>query len=358
MMDKKLMLKYRSSIYSILNIVALYLFISSIKLDDLGANYFFTINLTASISILMGALFQSINRRILDFLTILFIIAAFFSFHFALLMISAFIGLNTSRSLAEIINRTRFDNRGFNSAIVVFIIYLIIIISFIFIRNFYDVLLLLFVLKLLSFIIDTKNNEVYEDYVRSRLLVKISFLVIWFVFIFIDTFSTHILLTLGGATSIIHNISILISLIFMIIGGYYIDRFGRKTLLLFSYVYLGVIYAFVSITEFIEIVVLEGLVWGILTLLFLMVIWGDLCSSKERPIFIALSLAIVLIDRMIMVVIPPIITIQQLFSFISLFLFLSAFIILILPETLPESLKKRRELCSYIKKAKKIKEEY
>ncbi|MEM4706416.1 MAG: hypothetical protein QXW27_02615, partial [Candidatus Methanomethylicaceae archaeon] len=79
----------------------------------------------------------------------------------------------------------------------------------------------------------------------------------------------------------------------------------------------------------------------------------------ERNIFVTLSIIIVLINRLIVTFIPIItIELQQLFSFISLFLFISAFIILLIPETLPENVRRKRELSSYIKKVKKIKEKY
>ncbi|MCX8169766.1 MAG: hypothetical protein N3D72_01615, partial [Candidatus Methanomethyliaceae archaeon] len=88
------------------------------------------------------------------------------------------------------------------------------------------------------------------------------------------------------------------------------------------------------------------------------VIWGDICHPKERTIFVSLSLAIILMNRLLMVIIPPFVELQQLFSFISFFLFLSAFIIMLLPETLPESIRREKELLLYIKRAKKIKEKY
>lgn len=352
--------KEKSVLYTIVNFVSLYVFISSIKLFDFGLYHFILIHVFTSSSLIIGLYLKPAYGKIFDIVVVPFMILALFHIHFFSLLIAILIGLNVPRSLVETMNSMGFEERGVKSAIVLFTIYSIISALSLFMRSLHDSILILAALKFLSFIFAIRKSEgqIHEDYVKSSPIIKLSFLTLWFVFIFIDALSTKILVLLGGAPTIFHNIVMIIGLISIIIIGIYIDRFGRKIILLASYVYLGIIYAIVSITEKISLIILEGIVWGPLTLLFLMVIWGDICSIKERNIFVTLSIIIVLLNRTMIVLFPTIIGLQQLFSFISLFLFVSAFIILLTPETLPESIRRKRELSSYIRKVKKIKEKY
>lgn len=355
-----LIIKEKSVLYAITNFVSLYIFISNVRLPDFGLYYFIFAHILTSFSLFIGLFLKSTYRKIFDIMVVPFMILALFDLHILLIPIAMFLGVNVSKSLVEVMNSMGFEERGIRSAIVLFTIYLIIIGLSFFTRNLYNVMLILAILKLLSFIFGVKKseNKIREDYVKSSSIIKLNFLMLWLIFTFIDSFSTKILIFLGEAPIIFHSMVMIIGLFFIIISGLYVDRFGRKIILLFSYVYLGVIYAIVSITEMISIIILEGIVWGSLTLLFLMVIWGDVCSIKERGIFVTLSIIIVLMNRALIVFVPTIVGLQQLFSFISLFLFLSAFIILLTPETLPESIRRKKELSSYIRKVKKIKEKY
>ncbi|MEM1753150.1 MAG: hypothetical protein QXW21_02545 [Candidatus Methanomethylicaceae archaeon] len=272
------------------------------------------------------------------------------------------LGIILPEALTNVINKTKFENRGIKCAIIFITMYSLTFFLYQFSRSLYDVIFMLITLKFFSLIFGLKTHKplVFEDYIKSKLSTKFSFLLLWFVFMFIDHFSSKIFSKFFPIEFLIRlqTLILLIGLVFTMVGGFLIDRFGRKSSLLLSYVYLGIVYAIVTIIGRIEFIILEGLVWGILTLLFTMVIWGDLCNPRERIFYIALSIIIILINRIIIILIPPIIEIQQLFSFISLFLFISAFIILLIPETLPENVRRKRELSSYIKKVKKIKEKY
>ncbi|MEM2103687.1 MAG: hypothetical protein QW717_02200 [Candidatus Bathyarchaeia archaeon] len=149
-----------------------------------------------------------------------------------------------------------------------------------------------------------------------------------------------------------------------ILSGIICDRVGRKKVIIYGFVSLGIAYALVSIAtsliSFYLYSIIDGIAWGIFIVMFVLVLWGDLSTDggnhKEKyyavgcaPFFFAdfagfLSASYIWFP------------VNTAFSVASFFLFIAVLPLMFAPETLPEKAIKEKELRSYIEKAKKIRE--
>ena len=352
-------------LYAIINIIVIYIVLSNFKF--IGYDIFIPFHIIISLMIFLGSLNRIPFHPIFDILIIpfalLIIIPDSLLKKILLCIIGPIsLGLNLSKSLSSVINITNFEDRGIKSGIILFTTYLLIGLFSLFILNAYYFIFLIVFLKLIAFIIKIKSKEftIYKDYTKTRFPLKLSFLVLWLIFISIDTISGSIIYSFYHQIfTHLQNIGVFASIIFMLIVGILIDKYGRRLLLLFSYAFLGILYAFISLfgETLMGLIILASIPWSILTILFMMVIWGDICSINERSYYVAISFIIVVMCRLFYLMEFPLL-IQQIFSFITIFLFLATFVILLLPETLPESIKQKKELEDYIKKVKEIKKKY
>jgi MFS family permease len=164
---------------------------------------------------------------------------------------------------------------------------------------------------------------------------------------------------------IIQSISATISAIF---GGLVCDKVGRKRVVIFGFVLLGIAYAVVGIapTEFIFSLyfysVIDGIAWGIFITIFVLTLWGDFSFIRMRhaeKYYAAGSIPFFFADFAGLIFAYYVwVPISSAFSIASFFLFLAVVPLMFAPETLPEKKLRERELRQYIEKAKKIKEKY
>ena len=159
--------------------------------------------------------------------------------------------------------------------------------------------------------------------------------------------------------------SILIA-VFGLVGGFLIDSIGRKKVVIYGFVSLGLTYALVGFLSNISWLwyvfgIIDGITWGLFIVIFILTIWGDISvgESKEGgyaigvlPLFFGSILREAL--RRYLELVP----VYASFSFASFFLFLAVIPLLYAPETLPEKVIRRKELRKYVEKAKKIREKY
>ena len=142
------------------------------------------------------------------------------------------------------------------------------------------------------------------------------------------------------------------------------DLVGRKRLAIVGFVMLGLSY---SILGFFNVDlkpvwyvhgVMNGISWGILYVLFIVTIWGDLSHEAPSDKFYALGVSPFFISKMLQLTIDSqiiaAISISTIFSFTALFLFLAVLPLVYVPETLSEKVIKARELKTYLEKAQKI----
>ena len=151
-----------------------------------------------------------------------------------------------------------------------------------------------------------------------------------------------------------------------LIGGYFSDLIGRKRVVVFGYVMLGIGYAILglfpsSIISWYFYVIVDGISLGVFALAFFIVIWGELATNRFKEKYYLLGEMPYLILGYVGIIIKPhvqLIPVSSAFSLAAFFLFLAIIPLMYAPETLPEKKIKEREVKKYIEKAKKIKEKY
>jgi hypothetical protein len=158
--------------------------------------------------------------------------------------------------------------------------------------------------------------------------------------------------------------------IFALIGGLFADRIGRKKIIIYGFVSLGIAYAAIGLApswigSWYFYSIIDGIAWGIFYVMFALVLWGDMAESnyhKEKHYAIG-GIPFFLSELIVIFFIPQLKGIPResafaSFSLAAFFLFLAVLPLMYAPETLPEKKIKDRELKQYIDKAKKTKEKY
>jgi MFS family permease len=149
-------------------------------------------------------------------------------------------------------------------------------------------------------------------------------------------------------------------------AGLLSDRIGRKRVVLYGFITLGIAYAIIGTIPAVSLswyfyLVIDSIATGILWVTFILILWGDLSRSRASekyyviggiPYF--LSSIIQLLSTSYIMPIPPL----SAFSLASFFLFLAVLPLLYAPETLPEKKIRLRRLRKYTDAAKKVKEKY
>jgi len=155
--------------------------------------------------------------------------------------------------------------------------------------------------------------------------------------------------------------------LFTLVGGLLADRIGRKRIVVYGFVSLGIAYAIIGVAPQMSLaclffVLVNSISAGLLWVIFILTIWGDLSTRGgaekyyamgNMPFFVSWGI-LQLISTQYLMLIPA----YAVFSFSSFFLFLAVLPLIYAPETLPEKKIKERELKQYVEKAKKIKEKY
>jgi MFS family permease len=153
--------------------------------------------------------------------------------------------------------------------------------------------------------------------------------------------------------------------IFAIIGGFLLDIIGRKRMAIFGFTVLGLGCSFLgiypkNIFSWYLYTVVDGIAWGILLVIFVITIWGDLSYGALSDKYYVVGLLPFFVSKFLQLTIgeyiAAIVPSFALFSFIALFLFLAVIPLMYAPETLPEKIMREKEVKSYIEKAKRLKE--
>jgi MFS family permease len=188
----------------------------------------------------------------------------------------------------------------------------------------------------------------------------------WLMFSFIDSFQGIILNTKAEEFAFfIKLIEPCVASFSVIIIGAISDIIRRKNVLVFSFTFLGVAYAILglfprSFTAWFLYSIIDGVAIGSAFVLFVIVIWGEIAVGNSAifyaiggiPLFIAEALSLMLKEYLVLI------PLSNSFSLASFFLFIAVIPLLFAPETLPEKVLKERELRSYIKRAKKVREKF
>lgn len=149
-----------------------------------------------------------------------------------------------------------------------------------------------------------------------------------------------------------------------LIGGFFSDMVGRKRIIMFGFVMLGVGYAALGIFPGNAIslyfyVAVDGVAWGILALMFFLILWGELAENRVKDKYYFLGVLPFLISSYLETIAAPFvesISVYAAFSLASFFLFVAVLPLVYAPETLPQKNIELRRLKNYLATAKKLRE--
>lgn len=193
------------------------------------------------------------------------------------------------------------------------------------------------------------------------------FLIPWLMFCLIDRFEYQIFLARpSGLSTLSLLVEPIIGTIFALVGGFFADWIGRKKIVVFGFIALGLAYAVLGIapgassSEYFFIFI-DGIAWGIFLVCFTLILWGDLSTLTEgREKYYAIGSIPFFIAYLMQYLIKPYIDSIQVgafevsFSFASLFLFIAVLPLIYAPETLPEKKIQERQIKKYVEEAKKV----
>jgi len=193
------------------------------------------------------------------------------------------------------------------------------------------------------------------------------YFIVWLLFCMVDRFEVPVLLSFFEQEyyRLLLFIESVIGSSFAIVGGLLCDYIGRKPVIIYGFISLGLAYAILGIFPEISLssylyCIADGISGGFLLTIFTLIIWGDLSGNASAefhyfigniPYFVANIFRVLFFKE-------KLVPITVSFSIASFFLFLAVIPLLYAPETLPEKLIKQRELRKYIEKAKKLREKY
>lgn len=188
----------------------------------------------------------------------------------------------------------------------------------------------------------------------------------WLAFCIVNYFETPILKEFYGESFwvLIGAAEFTVGALSCLIGGWLMDLRGRKFVIIFGLVMFGLGFALLTIFPHASFalaffVIASGTAFGIFTVAFIFVVWGDMLNGERGEKFYALGNSPIPAATMLSYFFFPWLvklSISVVFSLASLFIFLAIILIFFAPELLPESVLKKRELERYAEKVKKIAE--
>ena len=200
------------------------------------------------------------------------------------------------------------------------------------------------------------------------------YFIAWSVFPLVDSFARvlvdnylefdYINPDLLGNMSIVEP---LVAVLSILIAGLLCDWIGRKKIVLSGFVALGVAYAIIGLVpnhdfSWYLYFVVDGVAWGIFSLIFVLILWGDLAQSGSSQKYYTLGSIPFFLNSIIPLVLTKTfvdqVELSLAFSFASFVLFIAVMPLMFAPETLPEKKMELRRLRSFAEEARKAKEKY
>ena len=338
------------------------------------------------LSLVSGALLvRKVKRKTLFLFWILLGVASplpLLAVHFAVVPIMLLtagllgfsIGIGMPNCMAFFTQSTKNDNRGrfggitmFSSAIGFFALALI---------NTGDVgnIALLSIWRLMALFVfllvkpfEDSGLETKPAYFRSVLNQRsfLLYVIPWVMFSLVNYLSTPVQNNVISNQQTLATLTIIgngIGGVSALAAGFIMDYFGRKSATIVGFALLGLSFSLLGIfptelSSWYVYMILDGLTWGVLIVVFVVTIWGDLSQNSSSDTIYALGVLPFFISRFLQIAlgnsIANNILPNTLFSFIAFFLFLAVLPLVYAPETLPDKIIKDRELKGYIENAKK-----
>jgi len=210
---------------------------------------------------------------------------------------------------------------------------------------------------------ETKRKTTFISILRSRSFIL--FFIAWLMFNLIDSFETPILDHIFEDFQYI-LIAPVIGSFFTLIAGLLCDQVGRKLVVLYGFVSMGIAYAIIGIAPAALFpryffLTTESVSWAIFYVTFLLILWGDLSQPGNREKYYVIGVVPSFLTEIVSTLSTSyVLQIPQTsaFSLASFFLFLAVLPLLYAPETLPERKIELRRLRRYVDEAKKLQQKY
>jgi len=190
------------------------------------------------------------------------------------------------------------------------------------------------------------------------------YLLPWTMFCLIDTLEKSLLINFisRDLQALMLIVEPLVAVPLMLISGLLADRIGRKRVVIYGFISLGIGYAVIGLAPMMNeawylYFVVDGIAWGIFYTILLLTVWGDLSNQDAREKYYAIAtFPFVIRNTFPLFLIPVVsaISANAAFSLASFFLFLAILPLMYAPETLPEKKIELRRLKSYAEQAKKL----
>ena len=299
------------------------------------------------------------------------------------LLLGASFGLGIPSCLAYFAECTTVENRGRIGAIT----FLIANISVIFLGNLFSIfdlaiisvffailrglgLIILFMKPEKQFSSQTATSASFISILRDRTFQL--YFIVWSMFPLINEFERVLVTNYLDVwnDSLIDTMAFvepLVATFAILIGGLLCDWIGRKKIILSGFVALGVAYAIIGLNqESVELwnlyFLVDGVAWGLFSLIFVLILWGDLTQSGRSEKYYTLGSIPYFLSTIIPHVLPQSfvadVSVAAAFSLASFFLFVAVIPLVFAPETLPEKKMELRRLRSFAEEAQKAKEKY
>jgi MFS family permease len=197
------------------------------------------------------------------------------------------------------------------------------------------------------------------------------YLIPWFMFSLVNDLTMQINSNYFSNTSIFPSsftsnylvIELILAGISAIVCGFLADKKGRKRLALAGFALLGLGYAALGLFPnnylfALFYVCIDGVAWGIFSMLFLFTIWGDIAQEKSSEKYYILGILPYLLSNFTRLSVGAFvasnISENTVFSFASFLLFVAILPLVYAPETLQDRIIKNIDLSSYVNKALEV----
>jgi len=210
----------------------------------------------------------------------------------------------------------------------------------------------------------TKKNVSFTSIFHDKSFLL--YFVAWFMFCLVDRFEMPILSASSGDFQyLIPVMGPVIGGLSALVGGLLSDWVGRKRVVLYGFVTLGIAYAIIGIAptsfSWYFYLVIGSISTGMLWVAFLLILWGDLSQSGTREKYYVIGTTPFFLTNIVQLFSAEDVTlipVTSAFSLAAFFLFLAVLPLLYAPETLPEKKIVLRRLRKYVEAARKVKEKH
>ncbi|MFQ6052534.1 MAG: MFS transporter, partial [Candidatus Hydrothermarchaeota archaeon] len=250
-------------------------------------------------------------------------------------------GLGMPSCLAYFADCTLIENRGLISGIIfsitnlsaplfaiLFGMFNLIINSIIFAVWRASGLIILFLNPREKIALEMKKNISFKSVLHHKSFIL--YFIAWFMFLFIDRLERPVLESIFGDFYYLMMAPVIGSLS-VFIAGLLSDRIGRKRMILYGFVSLGIAYAVIGIApvrlfSWYFFLTIESISWGILWVIFILILWGDLSQYGVREKYYVIGEAPFFLTNIVGLISAPYVTLipeTSAFSLASFFLFLA-----------------------------------